>query len=62
MGDRHEIILQSLPTHPGSVPETQRLKAALKVLLRSFGFRCVSVRKVHVTEYDRKIAERAGCA
>jgi hypothetical protein len=43
--ERIEVILVSVETTPTSVPETQRLKGALKVLLRRFGFRCVSVRK-----------------
>ncbi len=44
--ERIELVLESVESTPASVPEVQRMKAALKVLLRSFGFRCVSVRKV----------------
>lgn len=38
------VTLKSVATQPTAAPPAQRLKALLKVALRSFGLRCVSVR------------------
>jgi hypothetical protein len=42
-GGTYRLILRSLPTTPGGIPEAQRLKGLLKSALRQFGFRCIVV-------------------
>lgn len=39
--ERYRLIIEAVPRN--GVPATTRLKAALKCLLRSFGFRCRSI-------------------
>lgn len=40
--ERYTLVLRALP-HWNHVPGIQRMRAALKCLLRSFGLRCESI-------------------
>lgn len=44
--ERYEIILQPLPSDPLNRPGDQRIRGALKVLLRGFSLRCEKVRQI----------------
>lgn len=48
MNDRptFQLVLRAEPRRYGDPPVDRRLAAALKCLLRSFGFRCLSVEEV----------------
>lgn len=46
-GDKVRLTLEALP---GPSPPVNRLRQALKALLRSFGFRCLAVEEVKAPE------------
>jgi hypothetical protein len=40
----------TLEAQPNAIPETVRLRRLLKLALRAFGFRCVSVKEIKKKE------------
>lgn len=54
---KHPLVSLELEILPDEVPSAVRLRRALKVLLRSFGLRCKSIRSDENEEEGRDLTE-----
>jgi hypothetical protein len=52
------LLLKAEPTRPGGAPPVTRLRSALKVLLRAFGLRALSVKELPSVGEDARPSGR----